>query len=196
MNAFIFVLALAHLDSLPPNDRLFLALQAHHDRLLEAQLAEFDLSRRGQWMNYVPSIGIGYALSSDANGNLSSKPRPSISFSLAQVFSARRQRLDRLAKRRSIQAAADIALDNDHRALLALLARLQILHLELDALQKSLDIELQLFHLAEIDYETANLSPKDFLPKQKNLIDAQLALAKKSSEILALEASILALCHF
>ncbi|MCF8247693.1 MAG: hypothetical protein K9J37_21670 [Saprospiraceae bacterium] len=175
-------------DTLPPAAELHAALSTHQKLQLAAALAEFDDATPGQWMNYVPAVGIGY--------NLQVQPRPTISFSLAQVLTARRQRLDRRAKRRSIEATADLALLDAHRQLDQLLARHELLTLELQTMRKLHEIDESLYQLAVLDYEAAKLAPNRFLPKRKAFLESELDLQLKEIVIRELEGEVLLFCHF
>jgi hypothetical protein len=195
----LFVLALvisSHLDTLPPAAQLHAALSAHQASQLAADLAEFDDATPSQWMNYVPSLGIGYSLATDKEGKITTKPRPSISFSLSQIFNARRQRLALQAKRRSIEATADIALADAHRHLDQLLTKYELMTLELQTMRKLHEIDVSLYELAVLDYEAAKLAPSEFLPKQKAFLESGLELQRKEMEVKGLEGEILGVCHF
>jgi hypothetical protein len=173
---------------LPPPDSLHAALSDYQARHLAATLAEFDDATPGQWMNYVPSAGIGY--------NLQGQPRPSLSFSLSQIFNARRQRLAIQAKRRSIEAAHILQSQDEHRHLDELLSKLEMLNLELQTMRRLNEIDVSLYELAVLDYEAAKLAPVAFLPKQKAFLESELGLLRKEMEVRGLESEILAFSHF
>ncbi|MCB0522394.1 MAG: hypothetical protein KDD27_25845 [Saprospiraceae bacterium] len=170
-------------DSLPLPAQLHAALDSLHHRRLLATLAEFDDAGPKQWMNYVPSVGIGY--------NLQGQPRPTMSFSLSQVFSAQRQRSDRQAKRRSIESSAVLELERLHSQLDAMLQRYELMSLELATMRKVHDIEASLYELAVMDYEAAKLAPSGFLPKQKAFLESELAVMRKEMEVRGLENEVL-----
>jgi hypothetical protein len=175
-------------SQLPPAPHLHFALTQYHQRQLAATLAEFDDATPGQWMNYVPSVGVGY--------NLQGQPRPTLSFSLAQIFTARRQRLTLQAKRRSIEAAHALQSQDEHRHLKELLAKLEMLNLELQTMRRLHEIDESLYQLAVIDYEAAKLAPSGFLPKRKAFLESELDLLRKEMEMKAVEGEILAFSHF
>lgn len=139
-------------------------------------------------MNYAPSVGIGY--------NLRGEPRPTVSFSLAQFFTAQRQRRDRLAKRQSIIATADLNRRQAHSQLSAMLQRYDLMQLELATMRRAHEIERQLYELAVIDYEAAKLAPSGFLPKEKAYLEHQLTLRRKEMEIADWENQVLIFAHF
>ncbi len=139
-------------------------------------------------MNYIPSTGIGY--------NLQGKPRPTLSFSLSQIFNVRRQRLALQAKRRSIEAAHILQSQDEHRKLDELLAKLEMMELELETMRRLHEIDASLYELAVLDYEAAKLAPVAFLPKQKAYLESELGLLRKEMEVRGLEGEILAFSHF
>lgn len=187
MKLFVAILFL-QFDSLPPTPQLHAAIDTFHARQLAATLEQFDLSKKGAWMNYVPGIGIGY--------NLQGKPRPTLSFSLSQVFSASRQRRDAAAARRSASSAAALDCAEAHARLNELLGKLELMKLELATMGQVSAIDAEIFKLAKESYETAELAPVDFLPKQKAFLESELALTRKEIELRNFEAEILTFCHF
>ncbi len=201
MKLFVLLLAVvaalpaAHCQ-LPPADSLHAALDTFLHRQLAAQLAEFDNSNRGAWMNYMPSVGIGYNLATDAEGKLKTKPRPTVSFSLSQVFAAQRRRMDINAKRRSLAAAAELAASAAHAELDRLLTRHELLTLELETMRQVSAIDAEIFRLAQLDYDDAKLAPNAFLPKQKAYLESKLALTRKEMEVRELEGEVLRFSRF
>ena len=175
-------------DTLPPAPALHAALDTFLNRQLLATLAEFDDTGPKQWMNYIPSVGIGY--------NLQGQPRPILSFSLAQIFNAKRQASDRKAKRRSIEAAAELERSQLHSQLSAMLQRHELMKLELATMRRVHEIERQLYELAVIDYEAAKLAPSGFLPKEKAFLESELNLMRKEMEVRGLESEMLTFCHY
>lgn len=207
---YLFVLTIAFLFwglpivgcqtvGLPPSDSLHAALDTFLDRQLEAQLAEFDASTKGTWLYYLPSIGIGYTpitrTGTDGQLRINSEPRPTVSFSLGQVLAARRRKKDIEAKRRSLQAKADLEWEQAHRKLNQMLQRHALLLLELETMHLTLDIDRQLFVLIQADYDEAKISPQQFLPKQKALLEAELGVQRKEMEVGNLEGEILVFAH-
>lgn len=183
-------------DTLPPATELHAALSAHQALQLAATLVEFDDATPGQWMNYIPSLGIGYSLATDKEGKIATKPRPSISFSLSQIFNARRQRLAIQAKRRSIEATHALQSQDEHHQLDELLAKLQLQQLELETMRQLHEIDRSLYELAVLDYDAAKLAPVDFLPKQKAYLQSGLDLQRKEMVVKGLEGEILGVAHF
>ena len=179
---------------LPTADSLHTALDTFLNRQLAAQLAEFDETKKGNWLYYLPSVGIGYTPiakgSSDGGIRFNNEPRPTVSFSVGQVLTARRRDRDIRAKRESLAASAALDREKFHRELDRLLQRHALLLLELETMRRVLEIDRQLFVLIQADYDAARISPQQFLPKQKAMLEAELGLMRKEMEVGNLEGEI------
>jgi hypothetical protein len=200
MKFLLLILHFHFIDTLPPTDQLHQSLDTFLDRQFEAQLAEFDESKKGNWLYYLPSVGIGYTPiargSDDGSLTFNNEPRPTISFSLSQVLTARRRQRDIRAKRESIAANAVLEREKAHRELDRLLHRHALLLLELETMRRVLEIDRQLFVLIQSDYDAARISPQQFLPKQKAMLEAELAVQRKGMEVAGVEVEILNFAHF
>ncbi len=185
---------------LPTTDSLHASLDTFLDRQLAAQLAEHDASTKGNWLYYLPSVGIGYTPivkgGSDGSFSFNNEPRPTISFSLGQVLTARRRNRDVRAKRSSLEATAALEREKSHRELDRLLHRHRLLALELETMRRVQEIDRQLFVLIQADYEAAKISPQQFLPKQKGFLEGELAVQRKEMEVLSLEMEVEVFAHF
>jgi len=197
--AATLALPAAH-SQLPAADSLHAALDTFLDRQLTAQLAEFDESKKGNWLYYLPSVGIGYTpiAKSGPDGDIrfNNAPRPTLSFSLGQVLTARRRNRDIRAKRESLAASAALDREKAHRELDRLLHRHALLLLELETMRRVQEIDRQLFVLIQSDYDAAKISPQEFLPKQKAFLEGELAVQRKEMEVGILENEILMSSQF
>ena len=138
-------------------------------------------------MNYVPSVGIGYTPAG--------QPRPTVSFSLSQIFTAQRQRSATAAARPSASASGAIAATDAHNRLDELLGKLELMNLEFETMEKVHEIDVSMYELSVLDYEAAKLAPSAFLPKKKAYLESELNLTRKKIEIRNFEAAILTFCH-
>jgi hypothetical protein len=179
---------------LPTPDSLHASLDTFLNRQLTAQLAEFDESKKGNWLYYLPSVGIGYTpiAKSGPDGNIrfDNAPRPTLSFSLGQVLNARRRNRDLRAKRESLAASAALDREKAHRELDRLLHRHALLLLELETMRRVQEIDRQLFVLIQADYDAARISPQQFLPKQKAFLEGELAVQRKEMEVAGMEGEV------
>lgn len=197
------LLLIAHLhlaDTLPPADQLHNALDTFLTHQLAAQLAEFDESKKGNWLYYLPSVGIGYTpiAKSGPDGDLrfDNAPRPTLSFSLGQVLNARRRDREIRAKRESLAASAALDREKARRELERLLHRHALLLLELETMRRVQEIDCQLFVLVQADYDAARISPQQFLPKQKAFLEGELAVMRKEMEVGNLEGEMRSFAHY
>lgn len=185
---------------LPTPDSLHAALDTFLTRQLAAQLAEFDESKKGNWLYYLPSVGVGYTpiAKSGPDGDLrfDNAPRPTLSFSLGQVLNARRRDRDLRAKRESLAASAALDREKAHCELDRLLHRHALLLLELETMRRVQEIDRQLFVLIQADYDAARISPQQFLPKQKAFLEGELAVQRKEMEVAGVEGEIRAWAHW
>ncbi|MDF1866711.1 MAG: hypothetical protein P1U70_17880 [Saprospiraceae bacterium] len=169
--------------NLPPTDSLFAAIEKHHATITAAQLAEFDETTTKKWMNYIPSVGIGYTPSGD--------PRPTASFSLSQIITAKRNQQDRERRRASILAKSEIELQNLKSQLASMIQEYELLKRELRTREQIHEIDKQLFQLAKTQYENAEMSPVEFLPKEKAFLLQGLEIEIKKAELLKMKQKIL-----
>ncbi len=180
---------------LPTSDSLHGALDTFLTRQLAAQLAEFDESKKGNWLYYLPSVGVGYTpiAKSGPDGDIrfDNAPRPTLSFSLDQVLNARRRDRDLRAKRESLAASAALDREKAHRELDRLLHRHALLLLELETMRRVQEIDRQLFMLIQADYDAARISPQQFLPKQKAFLEGELGVMRKEMEVAGMEGEVL-----
>jgi hypothetical protein len=169
--------------NLPPTDSLFAALEKQHATTTAAQLAEFDETTTKKWMNYVPSVGIGYTPSGD--------PRPTASFSLSQIITAKRNQQERERRRAAILAKAEIELQQLKLQLTSMIQEYDLLKLELRTREQIHEIDRQLFELAKAQYENAEMSPVEFLPKEKAFLLQGLEIEMKKRELLKMKQKVL-----
>ena len=176
------------LDSLPPAPVLHTALDQYHDSYAAAQLEAFDESTTGMWMNYFPSVGIAYTPAG--------QPRPGISFSLAQIFSAKKQARETKAKREALRQQLELLREADHQRLDAMLRTLEKLKLQEETAWQLLEIETKLLELAEADYEEAKIGPEAFLTRRKSVLSSRQSLLSIQHEIERQSAEIASFAHF
>lgn len=158
------------IDSLPPDTILYQHLNTYHQSLVSAQLAEFEIATKGNWMNYIPSVGVGYAPSGE--------PRPTMSFSLSQVFTAQRNRESIEAKRRAIIATATLFHQSEIRALSNLIRQYRILESDVQFAESIYQIDQQLFQFHEAQHQNHEITASQFLMKQRDFLLKQQSLKR------------------
>lgn len=179
-------------DSLPKSDLLFATLDTFHAHQLAANLAEFEESNQGNWMNYMPSAGVGYAPVYNAVENsFTAKPRPSISWSINQVFTAKKRKEALRAKKRSITEKSLLQSQTDKRKLNRLLINYQRLKEDLKERKRLFAIEEELFEYYEKSYQNLDLLPSQFLLRKKDFLSKKYEIRIAETKIKNAEAEIL-----
>lgn len=182
----VFSCAATTNDSIPelPGDTvLYNSLAKYHQSLLDAQLAEFEIQSKGNWMNFLPSVGIGYT----PNG----EPRPNMSFSLSQVLTAQRKRETIEAKRRAIIGTAALLQESDSRKLKNLMRQFEMIESEVQFAKTIHEIDIEFFKYYETQQANHDLTApefllkkRDMLIKEQNIRKIELKLDDKRLEIL------------
>ena len=80
----LLLLTLLQLDTLPPKEALFASIDSFYAIQTQAELLEYQESRKGEWLKFLPSVGITYTLDG--------QPRPSIGYSTNIIYSAKKVR--------------------------------------------------------------------------------------------------------
>jgi hypothetical protein len=161
------------IPTIPADTVLYISLADYHQSLVGAQLAEFEIQSKGNWMNYIPSVGVGYT----PNG----EPRPTMSFSLSQIFTAQKNREAIEAKRRGIIATATLLHQSEIRQLSTLLRQYQLQTKELNFAYTIYEIDTRLFEFYATQHDNHELTASQFLMKEKDyLLNKQLIIRLKN----------------
>lgn len=186
----------AQIDSLPSTDALFQSLEDYHENLLQAQLTEFQISEKGAWLKYIPSVGVGYNLGTDAEGNLKNVLRPSVSYSTNVIYQVRQDKEGRRVKMESIKKAAVLVLENEKRALELLLRKYENEVAELEFMQRLNVIDSELYEIATVQFDAAEIPPSAYLPKKRSYLQKQFEIFQKQKLIRNLIAEIISISKF
>jgi hypothetical protein len=175
-------------DSLPLVTDLYASLESYHLQQLAAELAAFSEKVHPQWLNYVPSVGIGYTPAGD--------PRPTVSFSLAQVISARNRKSDIKAQRQAIRETRALQLETEKLQLRNLLLQHEADVQQLDFISRLFDIDAELFHFYEAQAAAAELAPSELLKRKKDFLRSEQEIRAQERAIMLLEFKILEAAHW
>ena len=168
-------------QKLPPLAELYTSIDSFYAAEIHANLLEFQEDKKGEWLKYVPNVGLTYTVAGD--------PRPSVSFSTGVLYQAKRDKQRNAARRRSI---------GEKGALQAMRARGQVAKLyatyPLEFRRELLAIDEQLF-LMEVDrYERGEISPGDFLKAKRGWLLKQQEVRDMEMELEVLRQEILVGC--
>ncbi len=177
------------IDTLPPEAILYAALDTFHAQTLRAELAEFKETRRGSWIDYLPSI-------SYTTNTLSGKPAPGITYSTAQVRATRNRRKSLKAKRQSIITNSAIRRNVDRRRLRNLIQKHAIYKEELAAMEQIYQLDIKLWEFYQTAYEKGDLKPIEYITREKEFLSRRRILMEQRQRTQFLVLDILEAAHY
>ena len=175
-------------DSLPPLPLLYAAIDTFHAHTARADLLELQESRRGNWLKYLPTLGLAYTPSG--------APRPGLSYSTAVIYQAKKDKQTRAAKRLAILEQAQLAARRDKAALGPLLERHRSAERELAAALQLLELDRELLSYWQQELAAKNIGPVEFLGKRKAFMEQETGIERLRDRLRELEAELLAKAHF
>ena len=175
-------------DTLPPLLLLYAAIDTFHAHTACADLLELQESRRGNWLKYLPTLGLAYTPSG--------APRPGLSYSSAVIYQAKKDKQTRAAKRLAILEQAQLAARRDKTALGPLLERHRSAERELAAALQLLELDRELLSYWQQELAAKNIGPVEFLGKRKAFMEQETGIERLRDRLRELEAELLAKAHF
>ncbi|AEE54376.1 hypothetical protein [Haliscomenobacter hydrossis] len=175
-------------DTLPPLPLLHAAIDTFHTYTARADLLELQESRRGNWLKYLPTLGLAYTPSG--------APRPGLSYSTTVIYQAKKDKQTRAAKRLAILEQAQLAARRDKAALGPLLERHRSAERELAAALQLLELDRELLSYWQQELAAKNIGPVEFLGKRKAFMEQETGIERLRDRLRELEAELLAKAHF
>lgn len=170
-------------DTLPPLAVLHHRIDSFFAQQTQLQLLEFKHTKKGEWLKFLPNLGITYTVSG--------QPRPSISLSSGLLYQTQKAKHTRAAKRRQIMETNRLEAEQEKAKLQQLLVRYQLLQQEV-VHQRSLHrVDEQLFAIREDEYLRQERAPSDYLQAKRAFLVQQQALREKAGQLQLLEMEIL-----
>ncbi len=180
---FCFTATTTHPQELPPLGELYTSIDSFYAAETHANLLEFQEGRKGEWLKYVPDIGLTYTVAGD--------PRPSVSFNTGILYQAKRDKQRNAARRHSIEEKGALQAARARGKVARLYADFLLRREQLAARRELLAIDEQLFRMEEDRYRQEEISPGDFLNakrdwlvKQQGVEDLEMELELLRQEIL------------
>ena len=146
-------------QDLPPLGELYASIDSFYAAEVHANLLEFQEDRKGEWLKYMPNVGLTYTVAGD--------PRPSVSFSTGVLYQAKRDRQRSTARRRSIEEKGALQAARTRGAVAKLYATYLLRQEKLESQRELLAIDEQLFRMEVDRYERGEISPGDFLKAKR-----------------------------
>jgi len=183
MKTLIIALSLFSIDTLPPKATLLHAIDSFYQIQTASQLLEYQTCKKGEWLKYLPTVGLAYTLDG--------KPQPTISFSSSLLYRAKKDRLTIMAKRQAIVEANRLAAQGVKAKLDEMIFEYECLQQEIGYKREIFEIDAQLFEMDQQRYERLEMAPSDFLKAKKVFLEKQQAFRKLSTQAIGLEKDIL-----
>ena len=168
MKPLCLILCLQAIDSLPEQRVLLTAIDSFYQLQTENLLLEYQETKKGEWLKYLPTIGLSYTIDG--------RPRPTASWSSTLLYRARKENTLRAAKRKAIVQCQARAGETAKLKLQDLLLDYNLLLANLEEEKEMLFIEEQLFSIYQMQYDSLEMAPSDFLIKRKQLLEKKRRL--------------------
>ena len=155
--------------------QLLACIRHRHARALEAEMAALDYDQKGEWLKYLPNLGITYTVAGE--------PRPAVSSSSSVFYQARRDKKTRQAARLAATQRNQLLLDRELAAITRLWNRYQTAAESVAAYDEIAAIDRQLFTLYEKQYAAKEILPEAFLLKKKSFLLQELKRQEERTEL-------------
>ena len=142
-------------DTLPSEAELYKSLATYYEQKTQAELIEFEETTKGEWLKYLPSVGITYTLDN--------QPRPAASLNTGIIYQAKKSKQRRASKRKAIVQVNRLAHQEDRIRLRQLLDQYRMEQEALVFQEDIFEIDRQLFLIEEAKYEKNQIPPSEFL---------------------------------
>ena len=180
-------------DTFPTLSKILAAIDTFHARQCAAQLQEFQDSRRGRWMQWMPQVGANYvpALYPGQGDRL----RPTISYSLSNVEQNLRRTEERKAKRKSIQDQCALDAQREKEKVWEMYQRRLLLIGQLHHQQEVFKIDEQLYEFYTDEFQKVKIPADFYLGEKRKYLEKKFVISQAEFAIRVLEADILAAGH-
>lgn len=187
LKTFLLSLSMLTTDSLPPTIQLLASIDSFYRIKTEAELIEYQTSQKGEWLKYLPTVGIQYTIEG--------KPRPTLSFSSSILYRAKKDKHALIAKREAIKKKNRIEAQKAIEVLQELLDEYTVLSQELKVREELVEIDSLLFVIERKQYENLEMAPSEFLKAKKSYLQHVQAFRKHRNELFVLRRKILMVAH-
>lgn len=159
------------IDTLPSEAELYESLATYYEQKTQAELTEFEETTKGEWLKYLPSVGITYTLDN--------KPRPAASLNTGVIYQAKKSKQLRAAKRKAIVQVNRLAHQEDRIRLRQLLDQYRMEQEALVFQEEIFEIDRQLFLIEEAKYEKNQIPPSEFLKIKRGYLVKEFEIREK-----------------
>ena len=177
--------------SLPPLPELEASLQRYHNRLWTAERSEYTYKQKNRFFNYLPSVSF-IPLSRSDRVSLT----PVLSLNTNSIFSYLQQKRQQKARLQTLDRKAQLQFNEDLTKLHLLYARIQHETATLSQNNILAELEKKQFAIYSEAFTKRELSPLNFLEKEKHYQAFLLSLHQKQEAIYLLILEIKQLARY
>ena len=178
-------------DSLPSLTELETSLQHYHNRLWTVERSEYTYKQKNRFFNYLPSVSF-IPLSRTDRVSLT----PVLSLNTNSVFNYLQNKRQQKARLQALDRKAQLTFNEDLTKLRLLYARIQHETAALSQTNILAEIEKKQFAIYQEAFAKRELSPLDFLEKEKHYQVFLLSLNQKHEAIYLLILEIRQLARY
>ncbi len=152
-------------------------------------VAEFSARQPKNWLDWLPSLGVGYTPSGS--------PRPTLSYSLAQIFEAKTRRREREAKQKAEASKCASETANRRAEIVEKIRSLEILRRDIAEdrrIFEEIDAPIFVFWTKKADVQ--DILPIEFLEKKKQFEAARERIRRREIEAETLELNIFSVTYW
>lgn len=187
---FYNILAFCQKDTLPLGIDLFKSLSTFYDQKTASELAEYEIQlksvEKSPWMKFAPQIGFqtGFDLI----------PRPTLNFSLNQVYQVKnereKQKLLLFAKIEAVKLQNAVQFANDSFSLASTLERLEIAQNAIESQRERRNFEVETLRIQNARYEAKLITDLELIESKRKYFDFEALNARnvETVELLKIEA--------
>ena len=188
LSLFFYLPVFSLTDTLPPEAELLESLARYYEQKTQAELAEFQETEKGEWLKYLPSVGVTYTFDN--------KPRPTASLSTSTLYNAKKSKQARAAKRKAIIQINALAHQQDRLRLRQLLDQYRMEQEALVFQEEILEIDRQLFEIEEAKYRKNQIPPSEFLKIKRGYLVKVFEVGEGRKKLGFLEIELLVVARF
>jgi len=183
LKTLILSLNILTTDTLPPTNQLLASIDSFYRIKTEAELLEYQVSKKGEWLKYLPTVGIQYTMDGI--------PRPILSFSSSILYKGKQDKQVLAAKRRAITGQNEMEAWDSKVTLLEKIDGYKKLNQQIEVKRKMLKIDSLLFKIHQHSYENMEMAPSEFLVAKKHYLEQLLRFQQATDELDTLRREII-----
>jgi hypothetical protein len=138
-------------DTLPPQHILEASIDAFYAQKAQVETTEYKITTKFDWMKWLPSVGIGYALDG--------KPRPVANYSIDRFYTNAKTKETNKLKIETLQRTAILEAQKLKFEVRILLKKYALMATEITFMQQNLTLEDDIFTIETDKYNRHELRP-------------------------------------